>query len=109
MVEYFDDLALINLKQFGIFSKTNSKGFVRDHIVPRKIGFEFNLPPYILRHPANLQFISHAENIQKGFSDRRLTTEEKECIIESLLNRILTFEKSWREQDICIEYIKDKK
>ena len=78
------------------------------HIVPRKIGFEFNLPPYILRHPANLQFISHAENIQKGFLDRRLTTEEKECIIESLLNRILTFEKSWREQDICIEYIKDK-
>lgn len=109
MVDYFDNLALTNLKQFGIFSKKNSKGFVRDHIVPRKIGFEFNLPPYILRHPANLQFISHAENIQKGFLDRRLTTEEKECKIELLLNKILTFEKSWREQDICIEYIKDKK
>ena len=109
MVEYFDDLALINLKQFGIFSKKNSKGFVRDHIVQRKIGFEFNLPPYILRHPANLQFISHAENIKKGFSDRKLTVEEKECIINLLLEKILTFEQSWKEQDICINFIKERR
>lgn len=109
MVDYFNNQSLENLKLYGIFSKTNSKGFVRDHVVPRKIGFEFNMPPYIMRHPANLQFISHAENVTKGFLDRRLTSEEKEYIIKSLLERILTFKKSWKEQDICINFIKERR
>lgn len=109
MIDYFDSQSLENLKLYGIFSKTNSKGFVRDHIVPRKIGYEYNIPPCIMRHPANLQFISHAENVAKGFLDRRLTAEEKECIINSLLERILTFEKSWKEQDICINFIKERR
>lgn len=109
MVDYFDNQSLENLKLHGIFSKTNSKGFVRDHIVPRKIGYEYNIPPCIMRHPANLQFISHAENVAKGFLDRRLTVEEKEYIIKSLLERILTFEKSWKEQDICINFIKERR
>jgi hypothetical protein len=108
MIDYFNSQSLENLKLYGIFSKANSKGFVRDHIVPRKIGYECNIPSYIMRHPANLQFISHAENVAKGFSDRRLTVEEKECTIELLLKRILTFEKSWKEQDLCIEFIKDR-
>lgn len=109
MIDYFDDQSLENLKLHGIFSKTNSKGFVRDHIVPRKIGYEFGIPPYIMRHPANLQFISHAENVTKGFLDRKLTFEEKEYIIKSLLERILTFEKSWKEQDTCINFIKERR
>lgn len=109
MIDYFDKQSLENLKLYGMFSKTNSKGFVRDHIVPRKIGYEFSIPPYIMRHPANLQFISHAENVTKGFLDKRLTTEEKEFIIKSLLGRVLTFEKSWKEQDICINFIKERR
>lgn len=109
MIDFFDDVALDRLNKFGIFSKANSKGFVRDHIVPRKIGFEFNLPVYILRHPANLQFISHAENISKGFSDRRLTEKEKEVIIKALFERILCFQKFWKEQDICVLFIKERR
>ena len=61
-----------------------------------------------MRHPMNLQFISHAKNVAKGFTDRKLTIEEKECIIKLLLERILTFEKSWKEQKLCIEFIKDR-
>jgi L-rhamnose mutarotase len=109
MIEYFDDQSLRNLHHFGIFSKTNTRGFVRDHIVPRKVGYEFALPPYILRHPANLQFISHAENVQKGFLDRKLTLQEQQCIIDLLLERILAFDKCWEEHDTCINFIKERR
>lgn len=105
MVEFFNSAELEKLKSFGFFSKTNAGGYVRDHIVSRKIGFEYKLPPEILRHPANLQFISHSENISKGFKDRRLTTIEKERIINNLLDRILAFTKAWQDQENCVNFI----
>jgi len=64
---------------------------------------------YILRHPANLQFIPHSENVSKGFSDRRLTTEEKEHIIQILLEKIVNFDADWAEQEVCLEYIRNRK
>ena len=109
MVNYFNSASLKNLKEHGMFSRTNTKGYVRDHIVPRKLGYEYNLPPCILRHPANLQFISHSDNIIKGFNDRMLTSTEKECIINELLDRILKFDQVWKEQEICINFIKERR
>ena len=109
MIEFFNEDALANLKLHGIFSKINSKGFVRDHIVPRKVGYEFSLPPFIMRHPANLQFISHAENVKKGFADRRLTQNQKEAIISVLLNNIANFGKEWPEQEVCVKFIKERR
>ena len=105
MVEFFNSIELEKLKSFGVFSKTNTAGYVRDHIVSRKIGFEYGLLPEILNHPANLQFISHSENISKGFNDRRLTNVEKECIINNLLDRILAFTKPWQDQEKCVNFI----
>lgn len=109
MIEYFTDEEKLNLTLYGIFSKNNTKGYVRDHIVPRKIGYLYNLPPYILRHPANLKFISHGENIKKGFVDRRLTHEEISNNIEVLLTKIANFNKSWKEQEICINFIIERR
>jgi hypothetical protein len=40
--------------------------------------------------------------------DRRLTIIEKEHIISALLERIVTFEKPWKEQDACIEFINSR-
>ncbi len=109
MIEFFDEADLSNLKLHGIFSRINSKGFVRDHIVPRKVGYEFSLPPFILRHPANLQFISHAKNVKKGFADHRLTKNQKEAIIDILLNNIANFSKEWSEQEVCTNFIKERR
>lgn len=109
MIRFFKDDEYEKLNEHGIFSKHNVNGWVRDHIVPRKVGYEYGLPPYILRHPANLQFISHSKNISKGFADRRLTSEEKEHIINVLLEKILKFEADWAEQEICLDYIRNKK
>lgn len=109
MIDYFNEQDLENLKQFGIFNKNNTSGFVRDHIVSRKIGFEFGLPSFIIRHPANLQFISHAENIKKGFAERKLTKIEKEAIINKLLTDIASFSKEWSEQEACINFIRERR
>jgi hypothetical protein len=109
MIQYFSDEYITLLNEYGIFSKTNSKGYVRDHIVSRKMGYENRLPTFVLRHPANLQFISHAENISKGFSDRRLTDIEKHAIIESLFDRILRFSKPYHEQEMCFTFIKERR
>ena len=108
MVDFLTTEEKEKLFEFGIFGRKNTKGWVRDHRVSRMVGYEFGLPPYILRHPANLQFISHADNIKKGFSDRRLTKPEKEHIIEQLLKRIEEFNLDWNEHSKCIEYIRNK-
>jgi hypothetical protein len=109
MIDYFSEDEIKKLKSFGIYSSKNTAGFVRDHIVPRKIGYEFEIPAYIMRHPANLQFISHKENISKGFKDRKLTQSEKEYIIEILLEKIEKFSSSWKEQECCLIFIKERK
>ena len=110
MVEFFDNDSARILKEFGIFSRKNPKGWVRDHIVPRMTGYEFLLPPQLLRHPANLQFISHSENITKGFADRKLTQNEKAATIEELKKRILEYAPhKWKEHEWCVEYIRNKK
>lgn len=109
MFEYLNKDESQLLKEYGLFNRYNSNGYVRDHIVPRKVGFEYGLPAFILRHPANLQFISHGDNIRKGFSDRRFTENQKECIIEALFERIVNFNKEWIEQEICLSYIKERR
>jgi hypothetical protein len=108
MIEYFDDIAKENLSKFGIFGRKNSKGWVRDHIVSRMLGYEFKLPVCVMRHPANLQFISHADNVRKGFADRRLTDMVKQGIINELLERIKNYNTIWTEQSVCMEYIRNK-
>jgi len=108
MVDFFNVDALLNLKLYGIFNSKNTKGWVRDHIVSRKIGYEFNIPYQLLRHPVNLQFISHSENISKGFKDIRLTTDEKRSIIHTLYNKITQFDASWVEHQLCLSLISSK-
>jgi hypothetical protein len=60
MIEFFDDESKHLLTEHGLFSHKNPKGWVRDHIVSRMMGYEFSLPPQLLRHPANLNFIFRA-------------------------------------------------
>lgn len=109
MIDFFDDDSKKILNEVGMFSRNNSKGWVRDHIVPRMVGYEFSLPPQLMRHPCNLQFISHGENVAKGFSDRKLTNIQKSDIIEQLKKRILEHTSSWKEHDWCVEYIRNMK
>lgn len=107
MIEFFSEEEMMALNLHGIFHQSsNSRGWVRDHIVSRLIGYEFELPPQLLRHPANMKFISHAENVRKGFNDRNLTKIEKLNTICLLFDRIQKFQKEWIEHQWCLEFIR---
>ncbi len=44
----------------------NPKGVSRDHIVSVKYGFDNNINPEIISHPANCQLMQHNKNISKN-------------------------------------------
>jgi hypothetical protein len=109
MMEFLNEEELLALSKFGLFHQiSNSKGWVRDHIVPRMVGYEFSLPVQLLRHPANLKFVSHGDNIKKGFVDRKLTETEKRDTIQHLFERIINFDQEWQEHEWCLEFIRSK-
>lgn len=110
MIEFLNEEDLQKFKEKGFYNKKdNTQGLVRDHIVSRKHGYTFNLPSCIIRHPENLQLITHAENVSKGFRDRKLSVDEIRAEIENLLTRILNTTIQWSEQDSCIAYIMQRK
>jgi len=110
MIEYFDAESLTNLKTYGIFNPyTNKKGYVRDHIFGRVWGYFRGVPACILRHPVNLNFISHRDNIKKGFSDRTTPPEKIEIELQSLIDKILGYCGNWIEHSNCLEAIQRMK
>lgn len=72
------------IQKYGMYSvPDNLDGVARDHMVSRHYGWTHNIPPEVIRHPANCRIINQRENASKG---------EKCCItIEELYERI----KNW--------------
>ena len=88
------------IKEHGIFNtSTNSKGCVRDHKYGRINGFKNNVPPILLRHPANCQIILSTENVKKAH------TGDSSITLEELLNDIKEYKDEWVEQAECLEAI----
>lgn len=83
----------------GIFSsRNNSKGYVRDHIVSRRLGFNEGVFPELLRHPVNCAIIRHSNNSSKR-SQSYLSNE-------SLLVAIEEFQGNWEEQQqLCLSLV----
>ena len=71
---------------------------VRDHIIPRWVGFKFKVYPNIMNHPLNCQIIEHSQNVSKGFSDRMLTEKYWKVQISLLINNILEHTEPWSNQ-----------
>jgi hypothetical protein len=109
MVEHLSESDMEKFNTFGFYGSSNRQGYVRDHIVARKIGWLFGLPSELLRHPANLQLISHRENIKKGWQEGSKTVTDLEPMINDLIQRILDWDRSWIEQDICLTLISQMK
>lgn len=107
MFNFANALEISNIKTFGLFSKNNSHGCVRDHIVSRLIGFEFNIPYQILRHPANMQILTHSQNVSKGFKERKYDKATKIEIIKNLFYNIMNNEYNWKEHTLCVSVIKE--
>lgn len=109
MVSYFDELDFKNLREFGMFKpKENNGGWCRDHILTRRIGFELQIPVVLMRHPANMNFISHSENSKKARSDAKLFHDDKQVLLKKLIQSIIEFDKEWKEHSKCIQIIKER-
>jgi hypothetical protein len=95
------------LKKHGVFhNKNNTSGVVRDHMLSRKTGFNLGIFPQILRHPANCQILTSKDNIKKK-SSRYIDADH--LTIDELFDRIESYKRYWKEQELCIVLISEYK
>ena len=82
--EYPEDFDFTLIEQHGWYSPTNKNdnlgGVSRDHRYSVREGFENNIPPEIIKHPANCQLMKHTDNISKN-RNSDITIEELEINI----------------------------
>jgi len=87
--DYSDKFDFDLIKKYGWYSPTNKNnnlaGVSRDHMVSVKFGFENNIDPDIISHPANCQLLKHTDNIIKK--------EKCSITISELMERI----KNWKD------------
>lgn len=74
------------IKQYGWYKAKNHgdnlTGVSRDHMVSVKYGFEHDIDPKIISHPANCQLMIHSENVRK-YNRCSITLEELLVRIEN--------------------------
>ena len=93
LVDNQEELAL--LKDLGVFNQySNTNGVVRDHMFSRKTGFNLGVYPEILRHPANMQIITHSANASKR---RGQYIDGDSLTLEALFVKIRTSNVEWEE------------
>ena len=72
------------IQKYGMYSvPDNLNGMARDHMISIYYGWTHNIPPEVIRHPANCRIINQRENSSKG--------EKCSISIEELYERI----KNW--------------
>lgn len=59
------DLKLI--EEFGWYNNDNPNGFSRDHMLSISYGWKRDIPPGIIRHPANCKLMPYNNNLEKGW------------------------------------------
>ncbi len=92
------------IDEFGVFSRKNTKGIVRDHIYSRKSGFQNGVFPVLLRHPVNCNIITHADNVKKKTS--RYIDKDGHSLYE-LFDKIRNYDLHWIEQNLCLSKIEE--
>lgn len=100
LVEHFSKGSFEKFKEIGMYSLINPIGGVRDHMYSKKEGFDNGVFPEILRHPANLEFITHSENSKKA------RTYVSSITLDQLFERIHSFIGNWHEQQVCENLIR---
>jgi hypothetical protein len=101
MFNFVNDTSQLELlNERGVFNNvTNTTGVVRDHIFSRRSGLKHGVFPEIVRHPCNLQLLSHGQNVSKGHG-----TDDHQTLPE-LFQKIRDFRDTWHEQDRCLQLI----
>lgn len=99
--EFPDEFNFELIKKQGWYKAKNRgdnlHGISRDHIVSIKYGFEHNIDPYIISHPANCQLLIHTDNESKS--------SKCDITIEELKDKILKWSQKYGEYPNKITYI----
>ena len=82
------------IKKYGIYSNDNITGVARDHIVSISYGWENNISPEIISHPANCQIVQQIDNCRKS-SGSSISVEE-------LIERIRLWEEGLPLPEVSI-------
>lgn len=89
LANYKEEFDFKLVEEYGWYSPSNKKnnlgGVSRDHMFSIKDGFEMNINPKILSHPANCQLLLHSKNISKH--------RNSSITLEELLKKIEEFDK----------------
>lgn len=101
LVEDAEQLKLLSEKRI-FHNKKNPKGVVRDHAYSRHSGFINKVFPEILRHPCNLQIITHSDNVKKR---RGKYTDADAITLDELFNKIKSYKRYWKEQQLVLSLI----
>lgn len=84
--DYPEEFNLELIQEHGWYQAANRgnnlDGVSRDHIVSVKFGFENNIDPELISHPANCRLMRHTKN-QKKNSDSDMTLKELKDKIDS--------------------------
>lgn len=87
------------LVELGIFNcYSNRAGCVRDHKLSKIDGFKSKVYPEILRHPCNLEILTHSENASKG--------KKSSISLDMLLEDIQKYTGNWKEHETVLILIK---
>jgi len=89
--DYPDYFNFLLVEKHGWYSPTNKNnnlsGVSRDHMFSVREGFEKEIDPYLISHPANCELMIHNYNISKN--------KKSSITIDDLLNKIKEFEEKF--------------
>lgn len=92
LADYPDEFDFSLVEKYGWYKAANRgnnlEGVSRDHMVSISYGFNNNIDPEIIRHPADCQLLMHNENVSKG--------KNSGIELEELLERIEKWNKKYR-------------
>lgn len=92
--EYPEKFNFDLIKEYGWYSPTNSSkpnldGVSRDHILSVKEGFEKDIDPYYISHPANCQLMTQRNNSSKNIKSEHT----KEDLIKKIKTWDINYDK----------------
>lgn len=84
--DYPEEFDLELISKFGFYKPSNRgnniNGISRDHMLSVKYGYENNIDPVLIGHPANCRLMKHSENISKN-SKSSITLDELTELIKT--------------------------
>ena len=90
LADYPEEFNFSLIEEYGWYSASNRgnnlNGVSRDHMVSVKFGYENNIDPNVISHPANCRLMRHNDNISKN-KDCSITLEELKIRIEKWNNK----------------------